>query len=68
VKESAKLPSLEATAFRYMKVHGMHLRVRSAKEDKSTFDSAITATYLQLARKSEDDVNPRLVLVEYALQ
>jgi hypothetical protein len=65
VKESSKLPSMEAMAFRSMKAHGMHIRVRSAEEDKSTSDSSVTATYMQPARGTEDDANPRFVPVEY---
>jgi hypothetical protein len=47
VKESSKLPSEEATAYRSMKAHGMHLLVRSVEKDKVTCDSAIAATFLQ---------------------
>jgi hypothetical protein len=65
VKESAELPSLEAMAYRAMKAHGMHLRIRSAKEEKSMCDSAIAVTFLQPQRGTEDDENPTLVPVEY---
>jgi hypothetical protein len=65
VKESSKFPTMEATTFRSMKAHRMHIRVRSTEEDKSTFDSSVTATYMQLTRGTKDDANPRFVPVEY---
>jgi hypothetical protein len=56
VQDSSKLPSAEAVAFRSMKAHGMHLRVRSAEEDKIMADSAIAATFLQPQWGTENDV------------
>jgi hypothetical protein len=50
VRDSSKLPRAEATAFRSMKAHGMHLRVRSAEEDNATSDSTVAATFLQPRR------------------
>jgi hypothetical protein len=54
VKELSKLPSEEATAYRSMKAHRMHLRVRNAEKDKVTCDSAIAATFLQPQRGMEN--------------
>ena len=47
VKDFVRLPSAEATTFRVMKAHGMHLRVHNAEEDKVTYDSTVAATFLQ---------------------
>jgi hypothetical protein len=65
VKDSAKLPSVEATAFRAMKAHGMHLRIRSAEEDKRTCDSSIAASFLQPLRGTESSDDTVVVPVEY---
>jgi hypothetical protein len=65
VKESSRLPSLEATMYRYMKAYGMHLRVSSAEEGKSTCDSAVAATFMQPQRGTENDSQPILTAVEY---
>jgi hypothetical protein len=48
VREFARLPSIVATTYISMKVHGMHHRVYSAEYDKNTSDSSVTATFLQL--------------------
>jgi hypothetical protein len=65
VKDSAKLPSSEAIAFRAMKAHGMHLRVRSAEQDKNTYDSTVAATFLRPSGRPENEVNLTMIPVEY---
>jgi hypothetical protein len=65
VKESSKLPSFEATAFRSMKAHGMHLRVQSAEGDKITYDSSVATTFLQLERGTESTMQPTMIPIEY---
>jgi hypothetical protein len=65
VKESSKLPSSEATAFRSMKAHGMHLRVRSVEDDKITCDSSVAATFLRPEQGTESAMQPTMILVEH---
>jgi hypothetical protein len=65
VKESARLPSAVATAYKSMKVHGIHLRVCSVEYDKNTSDSSVAATFLQPRRGTENEVEPILIPVEY---
>ena len=43
----------------------MHLRVQSAEEDKITYDSAVSATFLQPQRGTENDNEPVLIPIEY---
>lgn len=65
VRESSRPPSLEATAFRSMKAHKMHLRVRSAEEHKLTCDSTVAATFLQPERRTLNEEHQSFVAVEY---
>ena len=46
VKESTKLLSSEAIAYRSMKAHEMHLRVKSVKVEKGTCESSVAATFM----------------------
>jgi hypothetical protein len=43
----------------------MHLRVRSAEEDKITCDSAVAATFLQPMRGTKNEDQPTLIPMEY---
>jgi hypothetical protein len=45
--------------------YGMHIRVRSAEEEKNTSDSSVAATFMQPRRGTENDAIPSLVPVEY---
>jgi hypothetical protein len=65
VKESSKLPSSEATAFKSIKAYGMHLRVRRTEGDKITCDSLVAATFLQPERGTESAMQPTMTPVEY---
>jgi hypothetical protein len=40
----SKLPEIRATGYRAMYTNGMHLRIRSAKEEKVTCDSTVAST------------------------
>jgi hypothetical protein len=48
--EASKLPEQQATAYRAMYARGMHLRVRSAEEEKVTCDSEIASSIFRAAR------------------
>jgi hypothetical protein len=65
VKKPTKLPSLEAIAFRSMKAHGMHLKIRSREEEKTTSDSSIAATFLQPKKGTKEDANPSFIPMDY---
>jgi hypothetical protein len=41
--EESRLPEQIGIAYRAMYAHGMHLRVRSAEEEKVTFDSGVAS-------------------------
>jgi hypothetical protein len=43
VLQASKLPEIRATRYRAMYANGMHLRIRSAKEEKVTCDSAVAS-------------------------
>jgi hypothetical protein len=44
--EESTLPEKVATSYRAMYAHGMHLRIRSAEEEKVTCDSGVAAAVL----------------------
>jgi len=51
VRQSSKLPSLQARKFKSMYAYGYHFRVKSAKRNsKSTFDSGVAAIFRQPCR------------------
>lgn len=43
VKEAPKLLETIATAYCHMYAHGMHFQIRSAEEEKVTYDNAIAS-------------------------
>jgi hypothetical protein len=44
VSEASQLPEMVATDFCYMYAHGMHFRIRNAKEEKVTCDSTLASS------------------------
>ena len=48
--EESRLPENVAIAYRAMYAHGMHLRIRTAEEEKVTCDSAVAAAVLRRNR------------------
>jgi hypothetical protein len=63
--EESRLPEKVATAYQAMYVHGMHLRIRSAKEEKVTTDSGIAATVWRRNRGREVNRSEHLETAEY---
>jgi hypothetical protein len=43
VKESSKLHEVDATTYRHMYAHGLHLRIKDSEEEKMTCDSVVAA-------------------------
>jgi hypothetical protein len=56
--------SLKATTFRSIKAHGMHLRICSTEEEKTTCDSSIAIIFFQPKRGIKDDAHVGVLLVE----
>jgi hypothetical protein len=48
--EESRLPEKMGTTYRAMYAHGMHLRIRSAEEEKVTYDSGVAAAVLRRSR------------------
>jgi hypothetical protein len=54
VLEASKLSEIRATGYRAMYVNGMHLRIRTAEEEKVTCDSAIAAAVRKRRRGTDN--------------
>jgi hypothetical protein len=65
VIEASKLPEIRATAYRAMYVNGMHLRIRTAEEEKVTCDSAIASAVWKRSRSVGADDGGTLDKMEY---
>ena len=54
-----------ATGYSAIYAHGMHLRIREAKQDKVTSDSGIAAVVLERKRSQDSDVADEINTTEY---
>jgi hypothetical protein len=63
--EESRLPEKVATSYRAIYVHGMHLRVRSAKAKKVTCDSGVASTVLRKSKGQSGDISGQIQKAEY---
>jgi hypothetical protein len=65
VVDASKLPELRATGYRAMYANGMHLRIRTAEEEKITCDSAVASAVWKRSQRSESEAGGRVDKMEY---
>ena len=65
VYQSSRLPETMGTGYRAMYVHGMHLRIRGAEEDKVTCNSGVAAAVWERRRSRNVDCEDDLFTSEY---
>jgi hypothetical protein len=65
VYEASRLLERVATGYRAMYVHGMHLRIRDAEEDKLTCKSRVAAAVWECKRSRDSDTVDNVDSVEY---
>jgi len=66
VRDSSKLPSLQARSFKSMYAYGFHFRVKSAERStKSTFDSGVAVDFRQPCQSGRQDQNVVNADLEY---
>ena len=63
--QESRLPETVATSYRAMYAHGMHLRIRTAEEEKVTCDSAVAAAVLRRNRGRSSDRGGQVQKTEY---
>jgi hypothetical protein len=65
VIEASKLPDIRATSYRTMRANVMHLRIRTAEEEKITCDSAVVAAVWKRSRSTDAHPSGTLDKMEY---
>jgi hypothetical protein len=65
VVEASKLPELQATGYHAMCANGMHLRIRTAEDEKITCDSAMASAVWKQSRRSESKAGGTVDKMEY---
>jgi hypothetical protein len=65
VMEASKLPESRATAYRAMYTKGMHLRIRTAEEEKITCDNAVVSAVWKRSRSTDSNAGGTLDKMEY---
>jgi hypothetical protein len=63
--EASKLPDRRATGYRTMYANGMHLRIRTAEEEKITCDSAVASAVWKRSRSTDTNAGGQLDKMEY---
>jgi hypothetical protein len=63
--EESKLPEKMGTAYRVMYVHGMHMRIRSAEEEKVTCDSGVATAVLRRSKGRASERSGEVEKMEY---